>query len=961
MTDRSTFRLPADITHIFDLVNRLSAEADPSRPARQGTEPGLVAESNVHLLRKAQAALQKSEDRFRSLIERDTNVIVLLGAVGTVLYHSSSIANVLGYTPAEWLGQSIFDYFHPADRSKAEEIFAELRAAPRKPVTVVLRCRHQKGGYRWLEGTGTNLLDEPGVKAVVFDYRDVTERNQAEAAMRESEQRFRQLVHSLAAAIYTCDAQGRITLYNEAAAALWGRRPDLAKDRWCGSWRILDLDGSEVPARACPMGLAIREGRSVRNREIIIERPDGSRSFVLPYPDPLFDESGTLVGGVNILVDLTEPKRAIAQLRDREQWLKAIFEQAAVGVAQLDAASGRFLRVNQRFCAIVGHTRAELEQRSFSEITHEQDAGLDADDLARLRAGTLRELDREKRCVRKDGSIVWVSLAISSIGAAGEPPVSFIAVAQDITGRKQAERETQRQAAFAHFNPNPVLELSATAEVTYANEVAHEMARSLGAQHPREILPANIVTIVRDCLATSKLARIETQAGPRTIAWLFFPVATAQVVHCTAGEITERKRLEEHFLQAQKMEALGQFSGGVAHDFNNILAVIMGYTELARMTLKENAAERASLDAVLRAANRATDLVRQILTFSRQQPQVRRTIQLQPVVAESIKLLRSTIPSTIEFATVIAPDAPAVLADANQIHQILMNLGTNAWHAMKDQPGRLELTLERHVVDAAYAATQPRLRPGVHARISISDTGCGMDAATLRRIFEPFFTTKPPGEGTGLGLAVVHGIMDSHDAAVTVHSEPGRGTTFRLYFPQHADVASAPVSIDAPTPLGQGQRILIVDDEEPLAQLGEKMLLALGYAPEFTTVPAQALARVRADPQRFALVLTDQTMPGMSGLLLATQLRQLRPGLPILLMTGYSAALTAERLAAAGVHQLLLKPTTLHALGTAVHAALSIPVTAPDPSWLESAASSTMSPFPSSRSWAETQESRAPR
>ena len=291
--------------------------------------------------------------------------------------------------------------------------------------------------------------------------------------------------------------------------------------------------------------------------------------------------------------------------------------------------------------------------------------------------------------------------------------------------------------------------------------------------------------------STESCGRMARCAGFATAPFPFTTNGRVERVVGMAEDITEYRTLEEQFRQAQKMEAIGTLAGGIAHDFNNILAAISGYTELARMTLKENPEVREHLGAVLQAASRATDLVRQILTFSRQQPPERRPIQLRPVVAESLKLLRATIPSTIEFDTSLAADAPTVLADATQIHQILMNLGTNAWHAMKDRTGRLQVKLEKCVVDAAHAATQPRLRPGVYARVSVSDTGCGMDQATLRRIFEPFFTTKPPGEGTGLGLAVVHGIMDSHDGAVTVYSQPGEGTVFHLYFPAHAGEAAA--------------------------------------------------------------------------------------------------------------------------------------------------------------------------
>jgi PAS domain S-box-containing protein len=405
------------------------------------------------------------------------------------------------------------------------------------------------------------------------------------------------------------------------------------------------------------------------------------------------------------------------------------------------------------------------------------------------------------------------------------------------------------------------------------------------------------------------------------------PVRTsAGVLHRIVGvaeDITERKQMEEQFRQVQKMEAIGTLAGGIAHDFNNILTAIIGYTELGSMSLKGNPKVKGYLDSVLQAASRATGLVRQILTFSRQQAQERSPIKLQPVVEETIKLLRSTLPTTIAFDVELAPDAPTVLADSNQIHQVLMNLGTNAWYAMRSRNGRLTVRLERWIVDRALAVAQPRLHPGVYARISVADTGSGMDEATLRRLFEPFFTTKPQGEGTGLGLAVVHGIMDSHDGAVTVDSKPGDGTTFTLYFPEQAGAVVPVADVERPTPRGNGERILVIDDEEVLALLVQRTLEELGYAATFVTLPEDALDMVRADPLRFDLVITDQTMPAMTGLVLANWLRDIRPSLPVIVMTGYTAPLLQERIEAAGVRDLLIKPVTIRSLGSAVHAVLS--------------------------------------
>ncbi len=389
------------------------------------------------------------------------------------------------------------------------------------------------------------------------------------------------------------------------------------------------------------------------------------------------------------------------------------------------------------------------------------------------------------------------------------------------------------------------------------------------------------------------------------------------------GQFIERKQLEDQFRQAQKMEAIGTLAGGIAHDFNNVLAAIVGFTELAKMESTGNPEVLQCLRAVSEGCARAADLVRQILAFSRLQEQQRKSIQLWPVVEEALKLLRATIPSTIQFEVSLARGGLTVLADPTQIHQVVMNLATNAAHAMRAQGGRLGVKLENCDVDADVAGRHPGVRPGRYARLSVSDTGHGMDEATLSRIFDPFFTTKGPGEGTGLGLAVVHGIMQSHDGVVAVFSQPGAGTQFHLYFPSEAS-EMLEAAVDAPaTPQGKGERILLIDDELPLVTMLKKVLERLGYRVDAHTAPAAACEVFRADPDAYALVITDMTMPGMTGTDLADQLLNLRPGLPLILTTGYNMTLTRERARAMGFQEMLMKPLTVHSLGAAVHRVLA--------------------------------------
>jgi PAS domain S-box-containing protein len=400
-------------------------------------------------------------------------------------------------------------------------------------------------------------------------------------------------------------------------------------------------------------------------------------------------------------------------------------------------------------------------------------------------------------------------------------------------------------------------------------------------------------------------------------------LATLSGIGMQVGQYIDRRQLEEQLRQAQKMEAIGTLAGGVAHDFNNILTVINGYTELLKLSLADQPEINEQLDAVAKAGARARDLVKQILTFSRQEQAHRETMQLAPVVEEATKFLRATIPSTIEIHVNVAAGVPAVLADPTEVHQVVMNLGTNAWHAMKDHTGKLDVELESFVVDQELAINTPQLREGRYARLSVSDSGSGMDEATLARIFEPFFTTKVVGEGTGLGLSVVHGIMQNHDGVITVYSKPGVGTTFRLYFPAHlSDQLIAEFKADA-TPTGNSERILFVDDEEPIARLGQAILERLGYLVESRTDVMEALELIRTEPGRFDLVVSDQTMPSMTGIDFARQIRLIRSDLPMILTTGYLGQLKIEQLKPMGIWELLPKPFAVQTLGEVVHRVLA--------------------------------------
>jgi PAS domain S-box-containing protein len=375
----------------------------------------------------------------------------------------------------------------------------------------------------------------------------------------------------------------------------------------------------------------------------------------------------------------------------------------------------------------------------------------------------------------------------------------------------------------------------------------------------------------------------------------------------------QQKELEEQLRQAQKLEALGTLAGGIAHDFNNILGGIISYAELSKLDNADNPALLDNLDEVLRASRRAANLVRQILSFSRHQKEVRQDLQLEPIIVEALSLLRATLPSTITLQQKIEHGLPNVLANPTQVHQIIMNLCTNAAHAMNGQQGQLSVELERVTVHDSNKL-HVELVPGPYVRLAIGDTGHGMDQATQQRIFEPFFTTKASGEGTGLGLSVVHGIVKEYQGAVTVDSARGRGTKLCIYLPARPvldEQAPAPV---LEIPRGAGEQILFVDDEPTLGTAAQKMMRRLGYRAAVYQSSEAALAAFRREPNAYDALVTDLTMPGMTGIELSRRVLALRPGFPIVLASGSSGSLTVSELREMGIRDLVSKPVDFETL-----------------------------------------------
>ncbi|MFA7382601.1 MAG: PAS domain S-box protein [Desulfurivibrionaceae bacterium] len=387
---------------------------------------------------------------------------------------------------------------------------------------------------------------------------------------------------------------------------------------------------------------------------------------------------------------------------------------------------------------------------------------------------------------------------------------------------------------------------------------------------------------------------------------------------------TEKEKLEAQLRQAQKMEAVGTLAGGIAHDFNNLLSPIIGFSELILLERSVDNTGTKRIREILSAANRAKELVKQILTFSRRSEHKMAPLMVQPVIKEALKLLRSSIPSSIEIQQNINPECGAVLADPGQIHQIIMNLCTNAFQAMPDQSGTISVSLSPIVLAQADIASKVGLQPGHYLKLAVEDNGQGIDPESVKRIFEPYFTTKEKGKGTGLGLAVVHGIVKNYGGEINVYSEPGKGTRFNIYLPVVCkETAQEKELPEKPLQTGK-EKLLLVDDEAQITYFGQSFLETLGYQVTACNDPTEALNLFSNDPNRFDLVITDMTMPKMTGALLAQKILSVRKNLPIIMCTGFSETMDEETAKRFGIRAFLMKPVSSHDLATTIRAVLDI-------------------------------------
>ncbi|MGS5086506.1 PAS domain-containing hybrid sensor histidine kinase/response regulator [Hydrogenophaga sp. A37] len=771
------------------------------------------------------------------------------------------------------------------------------------------------------------------------------------------------------------DSACRIVLVNPAFEAITGYRQREVTGRTCAFLQgpLTDVGTIDAIRRAL-------QAQRAFSGEIFNYCKDGSVYCNDLSISPVRDADGRLTHFIGITRDITERKRAEAALHESEVRYRHAAEAVGGFVLDMDARF-RYTFVSERAEQMLGFTSHEMLGRTPADF-------MPPGEIDRVNAWFKQHLEQdgsihglEHRVIAKSGAELWLQASRIPLRDSQGAITGYRGTAFDITVRKQAEavhRESEaRYRDAAEAAGGFICDLGTDFRYTYVSDAAEALlgyaAHEMLGHTPYQFMPQGEEERVKACIENDRRedgsirgleCRMVTKSG--AISWMqvsTIPLRDHQGVvtgyRGTSFDITARKQaeathaeLEAQLRESQKMQAIGTLAGGIAHDFNNIIAAILGNVALAREDVLQTSPAQESLGEIHKAASRARDLVKQILAFSRRQHTDHQPTALGPVVHETASMLRATLPARVSIDVHCAPNTPDVSADTSQMQQVLINLVTNAMQAMGGRPGHVCIALDAAAPDEAMFTRHPSLRAFFAqqvdgaVRLTVGDDGPGMAESTLSRIFEPFFTTKPVGEGTGLGLAVVHGIVQGHKGAIVVDSEPGAGTRFTLFLPvwptpadkgsaspphqppQNAEPQVTPPAKPAPhasmaaSPVAPGLHILYIDDDQALLLLIKQLLERRGYRVSAYHDQRAALDAISADPAGIDLVLTDYNMPGMSGLDVARLVRAIRPDLPIAVASGFIDEALSSQAASAGVRDLIFKAISVNEFFSAIAALL---------------------------------------
>ncbi|KAA3615351.1 MAG: PAS domain S-box protein [Calditrichaeota bacterium] len=837
-----------------------------------------------------------------------------------------------------------FDEFykriHPDDAHAVMQASQSHLSGESERFQVEFRFKKKNNDWLWILGRGFIVERDADNKPLRFvgTHTDITIRKLGERKLRESEEKFRMLADHTYDWEYWINPEGEYIYLSPACERITGYSPEKFTADPDFLFKLVKPEYSKQVIQH--FKIENNKDAPVFTMEFPIITKSGAVRWLEHNCNPVYDENGKYVGRRGNNRDITERKHAAEKIRESEEKFRTLFNKSP-DILTIQDSERRIIEVNNAAVAKLGYSYDELINMSISEIQ----AQYSPEELLQISETVIKKGHAifESVLIAKNRTAIPVEINASVIDFQGKQAV--LTQSRDITERKQAGAQLKLQAHALNSAANAILITNANGSIQWANPAfcqltGYTLEESLG-QNPRVLKSGqhdnSFYQNLWERISSGKVWRGEIcnkhkngelYSEEMTIAPLRSETGEISNFIAIKQDITKRKKaeveksiLEKQLRRAQKLETIGTLAGGIAHDFNNILTPILGYTEMAVAEMSDSVLLKKDLKRVLDGAYRAKDLVEQILLFSKQVEKERNPLSLHLILKEALKLLRPSIPTTVNIVQRIDPGCDKIMADATQLHQVIINLCTNAWHAMEESGGTLTIELKQVKVDSAMAKMHPNLQEVEYVRLTVRDTGQGMDEAILERIFEPFYTTKAVDKGTGLGLSVVHGIVHNHKGEILVNSEPGVGTVFQVYLPA---VKSDAVEIfDNSDIIKTGnETILVVDDDIAVGKMIKRMLQKLGYTIDLYQKSEDALAAFQSTPNDYDLVISDLTMPDLTGVELSERIQLVQSGTPILIITGFGEKMLSSNQNDRGIIQVIEKPIIMTKLASAIREAV---------------------------------------
>lgn len=887
-----------------------------------GRQVRVTAIRDITERKKAEEELRNSEERLKILFESAPDAYYLTDLKGKFIDGNKAAEKVTGYKKGELVGRSFLEIKLLSKKQilKAGRLLAKnALGLATGPDEFIL---HQKDGTQIIIEIRTFPVKIKGKTLVLGIARDITDRKNAEKAIRESENRLKLAMEAARDGLFDWNMETGEIYFSPRYYTMLGYEPyemPASYETWISLMHPDDRDYTVSIIQEY-----MDKKRKSHKIEIRLKTKSGGWRWILSRGKLIEkDGKGATKRMVGTHSDITERKQAKQELINSNFWLEESQRVSKIGSYIFDIPKNNWTS-SKILSDIFGI--GDTDKKDFAlwvKIIHPEQK---EDMLSYFQNDVLEKhvpFNKEYRIVRiNDGEERWVHGLGELSFDENNNPIKMLGTIQDITERKLAEEERLLLSTAVEQSTEIIFITGKDSTIQYINpsfnkisgfsqdEILGKSASIFFKNGDRSLFDTIQEVLKQGNSWSGHFNSRKKDGSPYEVESTISPIRdhSQKIINHVylLRDVTHEMAIERQLQQAQKMEALGTLSGGIAHDFNNILTCIIGYTELALSDMPRGTLLERNLKQVYSAGKRGEDLVKQILAFSRQSEIVKKPVQVNLIIQEALRLLRSSAPTSIQINQNIQSDS-TVLADPTQIHQVFMNLFTNSLDAVRKKGGTVEVDLEDVWLDEDFKKKHPNIHPGQHIKLSVKDTGHGIEKSIIKQIFDPFFTTKELGKGTGLGLSVAHGIVKNHGGAISLHSEPNKGTTFFVFLPIDKSPVSEKEHVSAPIPSGQ-ERILLVDDEPQVVNLEKQILERLGYTVETRENPLEALKDFRAQPESYDLVVTDMTMPIMTGGELAQQLLQIKPDIPIILCTGYSETMSEEKAKSLGIKEFIMKP-----------------------------------------------------